>query len=127
MKPFETLTVCGCEYHFKLTAANAANLEEQLGTDLLNGMDKLGEVKTLAKFYYAAAKPLNDNINTIDDVYQLFDDYITDGGTYETLQKLVVDIMFTSGILAKEAYDMTKKVEGKQKQALAEALEKLLN
>ncbi len=123
MKPYETLTVCGCEYHLKLTTANAVKLEEQLGTDLLSGLEKLTEIRTLAKYYFAAGVSLNDNINTIDDVYQLFDDYITDGGTYDTLQRLVFDILFSSGILTPEAREAQKKAEEKQR----EALKKLLN
>ena len=126
MKPYESITVCGCEYHLKITAANAVKLEEQLGTDPLSGIEKLAEIKTLAKYYFAAAVSLNDSIKTIDDIYQLFDDYIIEGGTYDTLQRLVIDILLTSGILTQEGYDMTKKAEGKQKQLMEEALQKLL-
>lgn len=123
MKPYETLTVCGSEYHFKLTTANAVKLEAELKTDLLRGLERLGEIGVLAKYYYYAAVSLNDSISKIDDVYQLFDDYITDGGTYSQLQDLIVEIMLTSGILSQEAYDTTKKLTEEQKTAL----QKLLN
>lgn len=123
MKPYETLTVCGSEYKLKLTTANAVRLESELKTDLLRGMERLGEIGVLAKYYYYAAKSMNDNIDKIDDVYQLFDDYITDGGTYSQLQDLVVEIMLTSGILSKETYETTKKLAEEQKTAL----QKLLN
>ena len=118
MKPYETLTVCGSEYKFKFTTANAVKLEAELKTDLLNGMSKLGEIGVLAKYYYYSAVSLNDSINKIDDIYQLFDDYITDGGSYEELRDLTVEIMMTSGILSKEVYDTTKKLTEEQKQAL---------
>jgi hypothetical protein len=118
MKPYEVLTVCGSEYKFKLTTANAVRLESELKTDLLNGMSRLGEIGVLAKYYYYAAVSLNDSINKIDDIYQLFDDYITDGGSYEQLRDLTVEIMMTSGILSKEVYDTTKKLTEEQKQAL---------
>jgi hypothetical protein len=118
MKPYEVLTVCGSEYKFKLTTANAVRLEAELKTDLLNGMSRLGEIGVLAKYYYYAAVSLNDSINKIDDIYQLFDDYITDGGSYEQLRDLTVEIMMTSGILSKEVYDTTKKLTEEQKQAL---------
>jgi hypothetical protein len=118
MKPYEVLTVCGSEYKFKLTTANAVRLESELKTDLLNGMSSLGEIGVLAKYYYYAAVSLNDSINKIDDIYQLFDDYITDGGSYEQLRDLTVEIMMTSGILSKEVYDTTKKLTEEQKQAL---------
>lgn len=123
MKPYEVLTVCGSEYKFKLTTANAVKLEAELKTDLLRGLERLGEIGVLAKYYYYAAVSLNDSISKIDDVYQLFDDYITDGGTYSQLQDLIVEIMLTSGILSQEAYDTTKKLAGEQKAAL----QKLLN
>lgn len=123
MKPYETLTVCGSEYKFKLTTANAVKLEAELKTDLLRGLERLGEIGVLAKYYYYAAVSMNDSISKIDDVYQLFDDYITDGGTYSQLQDLIVEIMLTSGILSQEAYDTTKKLTEEQKTAL----QKLLN
>lgn len=123
MKPYETLTVCGSEYKFKLTTANAVRLESELKTDLLSGLERLGEIGVLAKYYYYAAVSMNDSISKIDDVYQLFDDYITDGGTYSQLQNLVVEIMLTSGILSQETYDTTKKLTEEQKTAL----QKLLN
>ena len=125
MKPYETLTVCGSEIHLKITTANAVTLEEQLGTDLLSGLEKLTEGKTLAKYYFAAAVSLNDSINTIDDIYQLFDDFVTDGGELDTLQKLMIDVLLLSGILSKEAYDLQKKLTEKQKAALLEMQAKL--
>ena len=127
MKPYETLTVCGSEIHLKITTANAVKLEEQLGTDLLSGLEKLAEVKTLAKYYFAAAVSLNDSISTIDDIYQLFDDFVTDGGELDTLQKLIIEVLLVSGILSRETYDMQKKLTGKQKAALLEMQRKLLN
>lgn len=123
MKPYEVLTVCGSEYHFKFTTANAVKLEAELKTDILSGLDKLAEIGTLAKYYLYAGVAMNDRINKIDDVYQLFDDYITEGGSIEQLQELVIEILLTSGILSEKVYDATKKVKEDQKQAL----QKLLN
>ena len=123
MKPYETLTVCGKEYHLKITTAYAIKREEELGTDLYTGLDKLAEIKTLAKYYFYAAVSQNDDINKIEDVYQLIDDYITDGGVIEELQKLVYEILLVSGILTKEVHDASKKAMEKQR----EVLQKLLN
>lgn len=122
MKPYESITVCGSEIHLKITTANAVKLEEEIGTDLLTGLEKLAEIKTLAKYYFAAAVSLNDSVNKIDDVYQLFDDYITEGGSLEKLQELVMDILLTSGILSQEAYDASKKAKEKQLAALQKLL-----
>ncbi len=123
MKPYEVLTVCGSEYHLKITAANAVKLEAELKTDILSGLDRLAEIGVLAKYYYYAAVSMNDSINKIEDVYQLFDDYITDGGSIQELQEFTVEIMLTSGILSEKVYTATKKIKEEQKQAL----QKLLN
>lgn len=122
MKPFEVLVVGGSEYNLKITTANAVKLEEKLGTDLLSGLEKIGEIKTLAKYYFAAAV-INDSISSIDDVYQLFDDYIVGGGTYEELQRLMIEVLVTSGIMTKQVYEASKKAREKQ----LEAFKKLLN
>jgi hypothetical protein len=123
MKPYEVLTVCGSEYHLKITTANAVKLEAELKTDILSGLDKLAEIGVLAKYYYYAAVSLNDNINKIDDVYQLFDDYILDGGSIQELQEFTVEIMLTSGILSEKVYAATKKIKEEQKQALQKLLD----
>lgn len=122
MKPYETVTVCGSEYHFKLTTANAVKLEAELKTDLLSGLDRLAEIGILAKYYYYAAVSLNDSINKIDDVYSLFDDYITDGGSYEQLQELTFDIMLVSGVISEKTYTAAKKIKEEQKKALLKLL-----
>ena len=122
MKPYEVLTVCGSEYHLKITTANAVKLEAELKTDVLSGLDKLAEIGILAKYYYYAAVSLNDSINKIDDIYSLFDDYITDGGSYEQLQELVIEILLTSGILSEKVHAATKKIKEEQKQALQKLL-----
>ena len=68
MKPYEVLTVGGCEYNLKITAAHAVSLEETIGTDLITGMEKFPEVKTLAQYYLAAAKTMNDSIKKVEVV-----------------------------------------------------------
>lgn len=133
MKPFEVLVVGGSEYNLKITTANAVKLEEQLGTDLLNGLGKLAEIGTLAKYYFAAAR-INDSIKKIEDIYQLFDDYLVQGGSYEELQSLIIDVLVLSGILTEKSSesfkalnDAKKKMSLEQMEKLAEVLQKLSN
>jgi hypothetical protein len=133
MKPFEVLVVGGSEYNLKITTADAVKLEEQIGTDLLNGLGKLAEIGTLAKYFFAAAR-LNDNIKEIDDVYQLFYDYLAQGGSYDELQTLIIDVLVLSGILTEKSgesfrllNDAKKKMSLEQMEKLAEVLQKLSN
>ena len=118
MKPFETLTVSGKEYNLKINMGEMVKLEAKLGSDLLTGMEKLTVATTLADYYFAALKPWNDSIKSIEDVYQIFDDYITEGGNYEDLQLKMVEVLVLSGIMSPKAYELSKKATEKQKAAL---------
>lgn len=123
MKPYETIKVNGKEYPLKITTANAVRLEEELGTDVLSGMEKLAEIKTLAKYYFYAAVSQNDDINKIEDIYSLIDDYIAEGGTIDKLQRLVMDILLVSGILTEEVHEASKKAMKMQETALQKLLQ----
>ncbi len=125
MKPYETLTVGGSEYYLKITAAYAVKLEEEIGTDLVTGMEKFPEIKTLSKYYLAALRLMNDSINTIEDVYLLIDSYINDGGTLDELQLLMMDVLETSGILAKDVNDSQKKMLLGRREALQKLSEEI--
>lgn len=126
MKPFETLMVGGSEIHLKFTTANAVKLEEVLGTDLLTGLNKIAEIKTLAKYYLYATVSLNDSISEIEDVYQLFDDYITGGGNYEELQTLILDVLVFSGIMSQENCDQIKGMTEAKKKMTTEQMQKII-
>jgi hypothetical protein len=125
MKPYETLNAGGIEYHFKITTANAVKLEEDLGTDLLSGMTNINKINVLAKYLFAAAVSQNDTINEIEDIYSMIDDHITDSGTYEQLQELVIQILLTSGILTQKMYDKSKALQKNFEEKEKAALQKL--
>lgn len=122
-KLYEKLSVGGVEYDLKISTANAVQLETELKTDILSGLDNILQINVLAQYYFAALKGQNDSINTINDVYTLFDDAILEGRTYDELQQLIVKVLVVSGIMTQEAYDTSKKAMEKQR----EALQKLLN
>lgn len=117
MKSFETLTAGGRDYNLKFTALNAVTLEGKLGFDLVSGLEKITSISTLAEYYYSAMQAMND-IGSLNDVYTIFDDYILGGGTYDALQKLMIDTLVVSGIISAEVNDTSKKIMEKQKAAL---------
>lgn len=125
MKPYETLNAGGIEYHLKITTSNAVKLEEDLGTDLLSGMTNINKINVLAKYLFAAAVSQNDGISKIEDVYQLIDDYITDGGTYEQLSEVVVQTLLISGILTQKMYDKSKALQKNFEEKEKAVLQKL--
>ena len=101
LQPYETIVISGVEYYFKLTAGYVVRLEKELDKDLISGLDDLKNIDTLSKYLFYAAKSQNDGIVSINDIYRLIDDYTIDGGTIAELQKLVIDVMFSSGVIIK--------------------------
>ena len=83
---------------------------------------KLLIFRHLAKYIFYAGVSQNDNISKIDDVYTLIDNYIMDGVSIEELQNLTIETLYTSGILSKQMYDASKKMAGKQQEALQKLL-----
>lgn len=120
---FETLATKDKEYQFRFTAANCVALEQEENTAVLNLLERAGELKILAKLYFCAGKSLNDDFRTIQDVYQMIDDYILEGHTMVELQEKLVDIYYCSGLINDQVYEMAKKGADAQ---IAE-LEKLMN
>lgn len=123
MKVYEILTVGGVDYNLKISTANAVQLETELKTDLLSGLENIVQITVLAQYYFAALKSQHDNINTINDVYDLFDEYVLEGHSIDELQQLIIEVLVTSGIMSREAHELSKKAAEKQK----EAFQKLLN
>lgn len=122
MKPYEIFTAAGKEYKAKITALSAVEFEEKLNCGIIDALNRIGQLRYLADFYFAALKPLNPEIKTKNDVLALIDDYMSGGGTLEELQDTLMEILHTSGLINQEAIDVTKKFKEKQKESLKESL-----
>ena len=125
-KPFETLVVGGCEYQLRITTAYAVKLEDDLGIDMLAGIEKLNELGTLAKYLFAATVSRNDSINKLEDVYQLIDDYLLEDKSLEDLQQLILDVLVTSGYFTEEGREHQKKMAESLKVIMEAELEKTM-
>ena len=97
MEPYETIVIGGREYYLKLSNKNAVKLEKSLKMDIHS------EVNTLAVCYYYLAAAQNDSISCMDDIYLLFDRFISDGGSYQQLREHLIEALVISGVLTKEA------------------------
>ena len=122
MKVFETLIVSEKEYNLKFTMGNIVKLEAKLGCDIMTGMGKITSLTTLAEYYFAALRPFNDDIISVEDVYMIFDDYITQGGTYEELQQKIIEVLVLSGVMSQKQYEFSKKAAEKQQAAIEKLL-----
>lgn len=128
MKPYIVLKVGEKDYRLRISTASAIELEDKLNCSVVDGMNRLAEIRVLAKFVYAAAKDLNDGIKTESDAHELIDEYTMQGNTLDDLREVFLDVMVASGHLEQEAVDESKKMSAQLKEKIrrkqAESLSK---
>lgn len=91
-------------YKLRLNTRTIVSLEKQLGCNPLtifgNG-DKIPTVTVMVDVLYAALQPLNHGI-TLNDAYDIFDQYLADGHTMTDFITVIVDIYKISGLIKEE-------------------------
>lgn len=88
-------------YKLRLTTRDVVALEKQLGCNPLmifgNG-DKVPTITTMVQVLNAALQPMNHGI-TLDDAYDIFDEYLNDGHIVTDFIAVIVDIYKVSGLI----------------------------
>lgn len=120
MKPYILLKTAEKEYRLKYTNAIIAELEDDLNSSYADGLEKLTEVRVLAKYLKAALVTLNDGI-TAEETYNIMDEFALAGGNTDDLRHIVMETMVNSGFIREEAYEISKKLQA-QMQEKANAL-----
>lgn len=120
MKPYILLKTAEKEYRLKYTNAIIAELEDDLNSSYADGLEKLTEVRVLAKYLKAALVTLNDGI-TAEETYNIMDEFALAGGNTDDLRNIVMETMVNSGFIREEAYEISKKLQA-QMQEKANAL-----
>jgi len=115
MKPYVLLKVGDTDYRLRISTSAAIELEDKLNCSVVDGLNRMTEMRVLSKYIYAAARQLNDNIKSEGDALDLIDEYIMQGNDIEDLIDTLLDIMECSGYIKHEAVertrDMSKKIE----------------
>lgn len=114
-KQFEIWEVDGEEYKLKLKTSSICKLEEKLNMSL---MDVLGvarttpPISTMLLITHGAMKDWHSNIK-LDDVKNLFDKYIDEGGSQlDFFSKIFMGIYQVSGFFTEaQSEQMEKKME----------------
>ncbi len=100
----------GKEYKLRLNTRNIVSLEKALGMNPLaifgNG-DTMPTITTLVTILHASLQQYQHNI-TLDDAYDIFDNYLADGNTMTDFIPVVLDLYRVSGLIRK-----TESGEGK--------------
>lgn len=91
-------------YKLRLNTRNVVLLERQLGCNPLaifgNG-DTVPTITTMVNVLYASLLQYNHGI-TLNDAYDIFDEYLDAGNSTVDFLPVIMDIYRTSGIIPKE-------------------------
>lgn len=106
---YKEFTVGNTEYKLRLGANECVNCEEKLGKPLLGfvmgmsqmkekGPEVLPKLQELMLILHACLVKLNHGID-MKKTYEIYDDYIDNGGSYTELIGLLVEVLNESGFL----------------------------
>ena len=89
------------DYRLRLSTRNTVMLEKQLGCNPLavfgNG-DTLPTVTTMVQILYASLIQFNHGL-TLNDAYDIFDDWLADGHTMTDFIQIILQIYKVSGLI----------------------------
>lgn len=92
------------DYKLRLSTRNTVMLEKQLGCNPLaifgNG-ETLPTVTTMVQILYCSLLQFNHGIS-LDDAYNIFDDYLADGNTATDFINVLLEIYKVSGLIKKD-------------------------
>ena len=95
------------EYKLRLSTRNTVQLEKQLGCNPLaifgNG-DTLPTVTVMVQVLHAALLQYHHGV-TLNDAYDIFDEYLSEGHATTDFIPVILEIYKASGIIPKDAAD----------------------
>lgn len=102
---YTTITIKGREYKLRLDAKNSVMLERKLGkSPLALFMDSTNSVPMLDDLIEIFAASLNKYQHgiTLEATYDLYDEYIEEGGSFTEFIPVILDVFKTSGYFKEE-------------------------
>lgn len=113
MKPYVLLKVGDTDYRLRISTSAAIELEDKLNCSVVDGLNRMTEMRVLSKYIYAAVRQLNDNIKSEGDALDLIDEYTMQGNNIESLFDVMLDVMECSGYIKHEAVELTRDMSKK--------------
>ena len=99
-------------YKLRLNTRNIVTLEKQLGCNPLmifgNDGDKFPTVTEMVNILYCSLIQYNHGI-TINDAFDIFDDYLADGHSATDFIQVIVDIFKVSGLMDNDKENNSEK------------------
>lgn len=111
---FHTINIHGKEYKCALNMRALVEAEKRLGENPLDMLmsvtqNALPSFEKLMVLFHESLTKYNHGI-TMDEVYDIYDEYVEDGRTFADFMAELIEIMKTSGLIGEE-----KKGKGKIK------------
>lgn len=103
-KPFTELNAGGKTYLLRLTALSAVRLEERLGMSVYKAIEHTDEVRTVTEILYALIESLRPEF-VKNDVYGVYDDFISGGGTLNELNGIIAEALGNSGFFGQASQE----------------------
>ena len=107
-------------YRLRLGAQNIVDTEKKLGSSILTVLMSMGEGNQIVELekaliiLHGSMQKYNHGI-TMEQVYDLYDEFIDDGGNFIELVEKLVDVLTVSGFFNKTQMEEMKKVQEKTK------------
>lgn len=95
------------DYKLRLSTRNTVMLEKQLGCNplaIFGKGDTIPTVSTMVQILYCSLIQFNHGIS-LDDAYNIFDNYLADGNTATDFIYVILDIYKVSGLIKKDSID----------------------
>ena len=103
---FINFEVSGNVYKLRLNTRNIVLLEKQIGCNPLNifgvNGDSVPTVTIMVSVLHAALQQYNHGI-TLNDAYDIFDEYLAEGHSTVDFLPVILDIYKASGIIPKDS------------------------
>lgn len=101
---YKELTIGTNEYKLRLNTRNVVMLEKQLGCNPLgifgNG-DTIPTITTMVNILHASLQQYHHGIS-LNDAYDIFDEYLADGNSSTDFIAVIVDIYKMSGLIQQD-------------------------
>jgi hypothetical protein len=97
----------GKDYKLRLNTRNTVTLEKQLGCNplaIFGDGDTMPTITTMVQVLYCSLLQLNHGI-TLDDTYNIFDEYLADGNGATDFLGVMIDIFKVSGLIKADKVD----------------------
>ena len=94
----------GKNYRLRLNTRSIVALEKQLGCNplgIFGSGDTIPTITVMVQIFHAAAQQLNHGI-TLNDAYDIFDSYLSEGHTMTDFIPVILEVYKASGLIGGE-------------------------